>query len=427
MEKLQNFYQNSIKKVLNKLTESFRDKSNVNKIVDICALMFFSLAFLSIPLCSFKVGLNKITWIFSILFLVLMTVSIILDGIITIDKISISLILFVIWITICLIVNINLHSKIVITPIFLSIVTFIIYTYLSRNKKYRNMYFNSLLYSLTIFMIVYIMTYYKELISLNFTRLGDKFGNINDIAISFGIGFSVCFSFILHSKFNILRFLILFALLFLFGFCGLSTGSKIFVLIITASMIFSIFVFMRTKKLKWYWYIISALIVFLVAIVVLNLPAFETMKERIFMFLNPKSKDKSTDIRFTMFVDGIYMFLRRPLFGFGISGFFSSSSFGNCWSHNNFSELLCSYGMIGFILFYIPYILVIKNIINGKSNKLNDFSSVIMIVFICCMFSVALESQKVFAYSIAIFYSLYESEQIELLNINKLKSKKNTK
>ena len=69
MEKLQNFYQNSIKKVLNKLTESFRDKSNVNKIVDICALMFFSLAFLSIPLCSFKVGLNKITWIFSILFL----------------------------------------------------------------------------------------------------------------------------------------------------------------------------------------------------------------------------------------------------------------------------------------------------------------------------------------------------------------------
>jgi len=399
----------------------FATKSKLNIFIDVIALLAFFAAFISIPLCSFKTGLNKLTWAFTIIFLVFMLISIMKFGKLQIDKLSLSIVLFALWTIICTFVNINLHDRIVFTPALLSILTCIIYIFISQNKQYRDLSVHILFMSSIIFMGCYITLYFNELKSLNFTRLGGYFGDINDIAICFGLGFSICLSLIFNSKINVFKIIFLFIILLLFGLCGLSTGSKIFLLIAIVTSFYTLIKFMGKKHLKWYFYILIILALILLSIFIINLPAFETIKKRLLDFLNPVNKDKSTLLRFQMFIDGFYMFLRRPLFGFGASGYFTSSSIGGCWSHNNFSELLCSYGIIGFILFYIPYTLAIKSKKNNKNKYLNDVGSILMITFICCMFTVALESQKVFAYSIPIFYSLYDSSPIILFDKTKLK------
>lgn len=399
----------------------FATKSKLNIFIDVIALLAFFAAFISIPLCSFKAGLNKLTWAFTIIFLVFMLISIMKFEKLQIDKLSLSIVLFALWTIICTFVNINLHDKIVFTPALLSILTCIIYIFISQNKQYRDLSVHILFMSSIIFMGCYITLYFNELKSLNFTRLGGYFGDINDIAICFGLGFSICLSLIFNSKINVFKIIFLFIILLLFGLCGLSTGSKIFLLIAIVTSFYTLIKFMGKKHLKWYFYILIILVLILLSIFIINLPAFETIKKRLLDFLNPVNKDRSTLLRFQMFIDGFYMFLRRPLFGFGASGYFTSSSIGGCWSHNNFSELLCSYGIIGFILFYIPYTLAIKSKKNNKNKYLNDVGSILMITFICCMFTVALESQKVFAYSIPIFYSLYDSSPIILFDKTKLK------
>ena len=425
MSFLKTFWKKSKQNLLDKFALLFESKSKLNITIDIIALLSFFAAFLSIPLCSFRAGLNKITWLFTIIFLMAMLISIILFGKIQIDKLSFSIILFVVWTAICTFVNIKLHDDIVFTPILLMIFTCLTYIFISQNKQYRDLFVTVVFLSILIFTLSYVIFYFDELKSLNFKRLGENFGDINDIAICFGIGFAICFSLIFNLKFNIIKVILLFITLLLLGLCGLSTGSKIFLLIICVTSLFTVIKFMNKKHLKWYFYILIILGLVLLFILIINLPAFETIKRRLLDFLNPKSGDQSTSLRLQMFIDGFYMFLRRPLFGFGSSGYFTSSSIGGCWSHNNFSELLCSYGLIGFILFYIPYFLAIRSKKENKNKYLNDVGSILMVTFICCMFTVALESQKVFAYSIPIFYSLYDSNPVVLFDIKKFKKKEN--
>lgn len=417
-------FHQDLRKIVNNFISIFSKKNKWNIVIDSIALVSYFLAILSIPLCSFRIGLNKITWVLTILFLLFMMLSIILFSKVQINKLSFSILLFIIWITICAMININLHNGIGFTPILLLLSTFIIYLFVSQNKQYRKLFMILILLAISIFMICYTYSYFDDLISLNFKRLGENFGDINDIAICFGIGFSLYFFLIFNSNFNVLKFIFEIMFLLMFGLCGLSTGSKIFILVIVVTSLFSIIKFMVRLHIKWYVCILIILSLIVVFVLILNLPAFGTIKNRVLEFLNPKEKDESTYLRFQMFIDGFYMFLRRPLFGFGISGYFTSSSIGGCWSHNNFSELLCSYGLIGFILFYIPYILVFKNKKQIFTSNQNNLFLVLSIAFICCMFSVALESQKIFAYSIPVFYSLYDQNNVVVFDIKRFKELK---
>ena len=107
MSFLKAFWQKSKQNLLDKFALLFESKSKLNIAIDIIALLSFFAAFLSIPLCSFRAGLNKITWLFTIIFLIAMLISTILFGKIQIDKLSFSILLFVIWILICTFININ--------------------------------------------------------------------------------------------------------------------------------------------------------------------------------------------------------------------------------------------------------------------------------------------------------------------------------
>ncbi len=276
----------------------------------------------------------------------------------------------------------------------------------------------SLSYASTIiFSFIYLIIYRYDIVSLDFSRLGSFFGDINDIAIFFGFGFTVSFYLITHRR-KVLIIVFSFACLFLFGLCGLSTGSKIFLLIAIVSMLACII--HRFGVRRWYISLFTIIAVTIIAILILNLSVFSTIKHRILSMLSTllgqeiggvSNTDYSSLARFYMFLDGIEMFLRKPFFGFGIRGFYIFSSFGYGWSHNHISESLSSFGLIGTILFHQGFYLSII----GFFRKKDDYSFIfflILLFFITSMISLALFNQKIFAFCIGIIYASLSETKI---------------
>lgn len=100
--------------------------------------------------------------------------------------------------------------------------------------------------------------------------------------------------------------------------------------------------------------------VFLVLFIVLfiNLPFMDTMRSRIIRSINTIlgigiRVDTST-IERTIWADyGVYLGSKHLFFGLGSKGFSVFSGTGT-YSHNNYSEVFCDFGLFGFVLFYIP-------------------------------------------------------------------------
>lgn len=69
--------------------------------------------------------------------------------------------------------------------------------------------------------------------------------------------------------------------------------------------------------------------------------------------------DNSFSDRENMIATAINLFKERPILGYGIDNFRVISSF-NTYSHNNFTELLVSLGVLGFIMYYFIYLNLIK-------------------------------------------------------------------
>jgi O-antigen ligase len=62
-------------------------------------------------------------------------------------------------------------------------------------------------------------------------------------------------------------------------------------------------------------------------------------------------QDNSFDLRSGMIQQGIRLWLQAPLFGQGLNGFERLSIFST-YAHDNYVELLCNTGLLGFLLFY---------------------------------------------------------------------------
>lgn len=75
--------------------------------------------------------------------------------------------------------------------------------------------------------------------------------------------------------------------------------------------------------------------------------------------------DTSGNVRIAMIKEGIYLWAQAPFFGNGIGQFSALSSFGT-YSHNNYIEVLCNFGIIGFCLYYGIYILIINQLIRRR-------------------------------------------------------------
>lgn len=221
--------------------------------------------------------------------------------------------------------------------------------------------------------------------SINFgNRIGDSLtGNVNTTAVNFGLlSFVVFYSLIKDKKNRFVKIIVCFisAIVMLF------TGSKKAIIV----MIFSLLLWQKISK-KSYKYLIVPLALGVGVYMIFTIPAlYNTIGYRLldafatFGFGEAVSSYQSTQIRSSFITLGFKSFLKVPIFGGGVN-YFQYINNVYSYSHNNYIELLNTFGILGFALYYVPVIKLLKlNIINSNYEKTtsNEGLSTFFVYFI---------------------------------------------
>ena len=289
-------------------------------------------------------------------------------------------------------------------------------------KAIKNKYLVVSLVSLGIFLfsLYFIFHYRNEIINFRSYgseafRLGTYFDNQNGVAAYAAVGVATSLFSVLFVSKKIRWFFIIPILSTLL--VGIVTGSRSFILAVAIFVI--VLLFFKFKKHKFIYLIVVASLIGL-SIILLNLPFMGTIKQRmvdaIETLLGISSKADTSTISRTIWIDyGFYLGSRNLIIGYGVNGFSIYSGVGT-YSHSNFAEVICDFGLIGFILFYLPFVLIIlKAITDKKVDKSLVFSFIIYYFLIG--FSNVLYYKKFYYMILAfVFYLAYmEGEQKETI------------
>ncbi|MEK6263428.1 MAG: O-antigen ligase family protein [Clostridium sp.] len=214
-------------------------------------------------------------------------------------------------------------------------------------------------------------------------RVGSEVGNTNDVGLSYAMSAIIAmFSLIyLHTRLTKrLYYIILIPICTIFAL--LSGSKKVFILLFIAIvLLFLLKKIIHNSLLKKAGLIIlGGFLIYLLIYIIQNVPQFRTINERLQDMLNLVflGSGTETDLTRKYFIQkGFEVFSDHPLFG---AGGFSSYSYFGTYSHNNYIEILMNTGMIGFVLFYFPYLIFFFQL--RKINSLNYPFKIFAIVFI---------------------------------------------
>lgn len=209
-----------------------------------------------------------------------------------------------------------------------------------------------------LFVVFYIFTLQQEIIMMAQVeeRVGEGLsGNVNTVGYSLGIvSFAITYYYCVTKKKWI--FLALIPVLFMM----LLTGSKKTVIIIVID-IMTLYVYGKAKVSSF----LKLAILFSVLVwVVLEVPYFyEVIGKRIedmYTTLTGSGSgdySHSTDDRNGMISDAFRLGMNYPIFGGGMNYFAAASKmFGYYgYSHCNYTELFCNFGIVGVLIYYVPY------------------------------------------------------------------------
>lgn len=392
---------------MKRFIQQLRFSRKINNLCDLATAVSFGMCFLSIPLFSFLDKLNFITWFFSLIFIAFALLSIFLYYGFRLNIISWCYLLFMVCAFVsCLLVKFDGFSF---STFLNTLFIFLTYTYcISAKHNIKRILFYAYV-GIAIFSIIFLIQYRSDLVGLKFDRLGEKFGDVNDIAIISCIGFALAFYRLINSRKIYFFFLNLVACITTL-IVSFSTGSKIALFLIFFSSIF--IVVARFGKKRWYFSLVFAFSIVVLLVLILTIPSFETLKDR---FLNMiytlvglqyknKNPDTSSLMRGEMFMNGLSLFMRRPLFGNGVNGFRTFSCFEG-WSHNHWSDSLANFGLIGTFLYHLPIIVFYLNIKSMPEKQDRVIFCMLMTLLLISSISVALFNEKFFSYTIGIVLS----------------------
>ncbi len=165
----------------------------------------------------------------------------------------------------------------------------------------------------------------------------------------------------------------------------------------------------------------------LITYVLLSLPFFEGIKERLAGFLGIFSShhilDESTYLRNIMLNIGFDQFIKTPLLGIGLGGSYvlTEQSVGwPCSLHNNYIELLTCGGIIGTSIYYVMYLLPGVQLFKQRycSDKNTLICLVLLIIFLILGWGFVSYAAKESYFFILIFFV-----QVQL-NLRHCKGKK---
>ncbi len=214
--------------------------------------------------------------------------------------------------------------------------------------------------------------------NINFTG-GDSLYNSNLIAIVAAFAYLIAlYIYTLEKKRRFLWSIIWLVLIVLL------TGSRKGIMMIimeTALLRFWLYPKKRIQNL-----LIFAVMGFVICLALMSIPllyqiAGSRFEALLNVVLNREIEDASTETRLGLIRLGWSYFQQRPWTGYGLDCFRYLLSSFETYSHNNYIEMLVSGGIIGFISYYLPNLVILLKIL-FKSKKAHGLVKVVLILFL---------------------------------------------
>ena len=212
-----------------------------------------------------------------------------------------------------------------------------------------------LLYALSMlfFGLVFCGFYWREILAFNTDRIGGLFGNLNTVGLHFVFGSA---SFLGLSLMGKRKNLVLAIPALALGILSFLTGSRASLLMFFVLVV--VWIFLLFGKRVWISLVTLACLV-LIGLVVLSLPMFAGIRSRLnelfttFFGGEGGNYDYSGVQRLNMIWDGLFLWTKNAIFGYGMGSFALLTGYGT-YSHSTLVEVLCNTGVIGLALFFFP-------------------------------------------------------------------------
>ena len=211
----------------------------------------------------------------------------------------------------------------------------------------------------------------------NSLRIDNVFGNTNTIAIQCALSvviFFVCFLFDEKKK-PIITILSCIPCLLLIG----ASGSRKGLIILSLGFVVAFYYYIKSthsasKKIQRI--VLFIIVSICLLYIIMNSSLFTVIIERMqgIGYGTNTVKEQSALLRDMMIIEGWKQFKMNPILGIGIGcpRIINMSLIGaDAYLHNNFIELLCGGGVVGFALFYWMYFYNFKTIICSKDISQN--------------------------------------------------------
>lgn len=363
-----------ISRFKNAFGELIFNKSKLQISIELTIFVLFFFIFFITMTFNYIFPWNYInTALYSILSIAIIAWAILYKRIV-IDYFFVLLVIFNLLITVSSLVNGILYFDM--TVLSLTATCFIFYQ-MFRYKEYRKIILHLFAVAGIFFILIFVLRYYKDLINFDGSRIGADFGDLNIVGYMFLYIFS-CHTYLglINRKWWYLLPAVASVILIFV------TGSRSTLIISVVVLITSIFLFYGRKKIH-YSLIISAILISLVMII-LFLPVFESIRDRLLNSIEALfSMDviNSNEPRMFLFVEGIELSLKRPMFGYGGTLFFREYSFSGHFAHNNIMELWFNYGFFEMLIFqiliFVPFVKIFKR---------RDYEKKMMLLFLISIF-----------------------------------------
>lgn len=193
----------------------------------------------------------------------------------------------------------------------------------------------------------------------------------------------------------------------------------LFVLVFGVVVLFTLKNVDNKNIIKSFFRTVILLVVFAVVVYQLaQLPMFEGVNERIMGLINGLTGkgevDHSTFVRLQMVEIGMNLFKQHPFLGIGMDNakIYTEPAFGvaNYYLHNNYVEILADGGMVGFIVYYAIYAVILVKLWKNRDFTAGEFNIVFLILILRLILDygmVSYESKNTYFY-LLIFYLEYK-------------------
>lgn len=148
---------------------------------------------------------------------------------------------------------------------------------------------------------------------------------------------------------------VLLVLVPVFIFLALLSGSRKVFILLFIGIVLLVLLIQENKKRS---FIAAGIVIIMLAAGGIALILIEPLKKIIgqrlinmVLQLLGDSTDGSTSIRMDMLISGLFMFAKKPIFGWGLGAFTDLGGF-ETYAHNNYVELLVAVGLVGTLVYY---------------------------------------------------------------------------